>query len=694
MKNFLPFLLGIVLASHTVAQSSHFCYTAEVMERYFEEHPSEKKVFDQLQEEAKVADQTAFKTNYRGFRTSAVTYTIPIVFHVLHLNGPENITDAQIQDAVKILNDDFRKRSYDTSQIYTDFKPIAADVNFEFVLAGKDPSGKCTNGITRHYDPNTNWTAGDFSKYTYTWPNSKYLNVYVVDNIPGAGGYTYLPGSVPGAADAIVIRHDYLGSFGTSNYIRARSLTHEVGHWFNLGHIWGMTNSAGVTCGDDGVSDTPITKGFGWCSSVNPSVCNPPIVENIQNYMDYAFCGCMFTVGQANRMTNSATSPVGGRNNLWSNSNLIATGVINPVGPCAPIPEFISNRGVICVGGNISFTDLSYNGSVSSWQWKFPGATSTLSAIQNPTVTFVSPGTQSVELKVSNAFGSDSLTKNIVTVLAGPGSGTILIPQSFETMVFPDNYWITKAPLYGAGWIQSFTVASTGNKCVMVDNYFDSPSGPAVFYTPMYDLTYLNNPGITFDVAHSQNGAGSNDRLTVYYSTDCAVSWTPLYNRSGAALHTLGSGTVSSGPFTSPTSSQWRKELVALGSSFSTVNEILFKFEFKPDSINPGNNIFIDDIEVENVTGVEELAQRHTVSVFPNPSCGNVNLEFNHRTNEPIKVMIFDLAGKPVLEENYTPVSASKKVILNLNVSGLSQGLYILNLKSGDLTLTAKLAVE
>jgi PKD repeat protein len=694
MKKFLPFLLGLCLALEVASQNHYSCYTTEVMKKYFVEDPSRKKIYDRFQEEAQKADELAAKSNYRGFRTATATYTIPVVFHVLHLNGNENISDAQIQDAMYILNRDFRKQNADTSQIYTDFKNLAADVNFEFRLATKDPSGKCTNGITRHYDPNTNWTTGNFSFYAYTWPVSKYLNVYVVNSIPGAAGYTYLPGSVPGVADVIVMRHDYVGSIGTANPYLSRALTHEVGHWFNLQHTWGTTNNPAIACGDDGVSDTPETEGFTWCSPVNPSVCNPGIVENIQNYMEYAYCSRMFTIGQANRMTNCINGVTAGRNNLWSNSNLMATGIINPIGPCAPIAEFKSNSDVVCVNGNVSFTDLSYNGTISSWQWKFQGASVALSAVQDPTVTFISPGSRTVELKASNSFGSDSINKNIVIVLPGIGSGTTNVSQSFESIIFPDTFWIAKAPQYGAGWIQTSTVAATGNKCIMVDNYFDSPNGPAVFYTPMFDLSSLNDPGITFNVAYSQNAAGSNDRLRVYYSNDCAAGWIPLYSRSGSALHTLGSGTVAPGPFNSPTASQWRKELIAMGSSASAFAPVLFKFEFTPDSINPGNNIFLDDIEIENVTGLEELNEAiPQLSVFPNPSSEVTNIVFELKRKGTVKAEIFDLAGKLLMSEKPKEFNTGDHQ-LSITTSELSQGLYLLRLSINGTPVTVKLAVE
>ena len=163
------------------------------------------------------------------------------MFHILHLGGPENISDAQVLDALYVLNRDFRKQNPDTNTIVNDFKALAADANLEFRLATKDEFGNCTNGITRHYDARTNWDT-DMSNYFTTWNPTKYLNIYVVNNITiGAAGYTYLPGSAPGYMDAIVMRHDYVGTMGTGSLYTSRALTHEVGHWFNLQHVWGLS---------------------------------------------------------------------------------------------------------------------------------------------------------------------------------------------------------------------------------------------------------------------------------------------------------------------------------------------------------------------------------------------------------------------------------------------------------------------
>jgi PKD repeat protein len=677
------------------SQETH-CISTEVTNEWFNLHPELKAGFDQLQKAAVTQDSLDVANGSQKLKKPAVpTYTIPVVFHVLHQNGPENISDAQIMDAVSILNRDFRKLNPDTSTIVSQFKNLAADVNFEFALATIDPNGFCTNGIVRYYDPHTDWDPSAFSYFNHTWPRSMYLNIYIVRSIAGgnAAAYTFLPGSVPANMDAVVAIHYYTGSIGTSNPYTSRTLTHEVGHWFNLQHLWGSTNNSQISCGDDGVSDTPITKGFGWCGNTTPSVCNPPIVENIQNYMDYAYCSRMFTIGQATRMNNSINSGAGQRVNLWSASNLSLTGVVNPSGPCAPKADFFSAKKVICKGASIQFYDLSYNGTVNTWQWEFKNATPTVSNLQNPTTAFYSSGTKSVELKVSNATGSDSITKSVVQVLAGPGSGTTSIAQSFESISFPDSNWVANIPGYGSPWQHLSGTGSTGTKCIYVNNYFDTPNEPVFFYSPMFDLNTVGSPVLSFNVAYSQNPSKSKDRLRVYSSVDCGNTWIVIYSKRDSALHTFGQNIYATGSFTAPLPIHWRKEYVNLA-SISTASNALFQFEFSPDSLNPGNNILIDDINIESSVGMDHHSKSENfVNLFPNPTSERSYLNFTLAKTSSVAVEAFDVSGKRLFYQSPVLMAQGKQE-LSLDLSGLAQGLYFLKLKIDTEIVVKKLLVE
>ncbi len=195
-------------------------------------------------------------------------YIIPIVFHILHENGDENISDKQVLDQIKILNRDFNKLNDDASTVHPDFKDIIANCNFEFRLPTKDPQGNCTNGINHYYSNLTN-NAGENSKINQ-WNRAQYLNVWLVKSIgrSGVAGYAFFPTDAVGdfyKSDGIIIKHDYIGSIGTSTAYKSRALTHEIGHYLGLPHVWGFNNDPEEVCGDDGIPDTPKTKGYRTC---------------------------------------------------------------------------------------------------------------------------------------------------------------------------------------------------------------------------------------------------------------------------------------------------------------------------------------------------------------------------------------------------------------------------------------------
>lgn len=242
------------------------CGTDDMMQKLFAEDPSLQQHHEQL-----LANAYQEAQNYRAQNPGVQTqpnFIIPIVFHIIHQYGTENITDAQVQDAVDILNQDYRALNPDLSTVTDSFQALTADASIEFRLATKDPNGNCTNGIDRIYSHETN-LADDEAKLNQ-WPREKYLNVWVVKTIgsTGVAGYAYYPSAVTGimyTRDGIIILSTYIGSIGTGSPGTSRALTHEIGHYLSLQHLWGSNNQPNVACGDDGIADTPVTQGWNTC---------------------------------------------------------------------------------------------------------------------------------------------------------------------------------------------------------------------------------------------------------------------------------------------------------------------------------------------------------------------------------------------------------------------------------------------
>ncbi len=241
-----------------------------------------------------------------------VVYTIPVVVHILYYTSAQNIPYSRVTDQIDVLNKDFRKLNTDVSNTPNAFKSKVADVEFQFCLAQRDPLGNWTNGVTRKQVTKASYTINDDNLIKFTaqggqnaWDATKYLNIWIVNLTGGVLGYTQPPGG-QASKDGVVISYKYFGTTGaTAPFNKGRTATHEIGHWFNLIHIWGDDN--GACWGSDLVGDTPnqAMEFYGIPSFPQKDICTPdsPGVM-FMNYMDYVDDAAMvmFTNGQKTRM--------------------------------------------------------------------------------------------------------------------------------------------------------------------------------------------------------------------------------------------------------------------------------------------------------------------------------------------------------------------------------------------------------
>lgn len=269
-------------------------------------------------------------------RIESTIIKIPVVVHILFHSPEQKLSDAVVQNQIKILNECFRRQNADTANVPARFKRLAADCEIEFQLATSDSKRRYTNGITRRYTPITEWEAKDDMKYaakmgTDAWDTKSYLNIWVckLDNV---AGYSSVIG---GAAENDGIVLDF-GAFDTNGISAATNMgktaVHEVGHWLGLKHLWGDDY-----CGDDGIADTPKQSGYnvGCPSGVLISCGNGTNGDMYMNYMDFTNDACinMFTLGQKARML-SLFNAGGVRNSLVTSKGLDAPLIFE-----SPLPE-------------------------------------------------------------------------------------------------------------------------------------------------------------------------------------------------------------------------------------------------------------------------------------------------------------------------------------------------------------------
>ncbi len=269
------------------------CAAYEVLEEQMRQDPSLRDRMNALEEFTSRVMQDP--GSYRLLGNGDIE--IPVVFNVLYRTTAQNVSLAQLQSQIDVLNEDYAGTNADHNATSTYNTVKAGDIHIRFVL----------DQVIRKKTNKTSWGTNDAMKKSNgggippTSPTTK-LNIWVCNMGGGILGYAQFPGG-SSATDGVVLDDNATGRTGTAAapFNKGRTATHEVGHWLNLRHIWGD-----ATCGNDQVGDTPLhnTANYGCPSAGHTSTCTGTPVEMTMNYMDYTDDACMymFSIGQQSRM--------------------------------------------------------------------------------------------------------------------------------------------------------------------------------------------------------------------------------------------------------------------------------------------------------------------------------------------------------------------------------------------------------
>lgn len=387
--------------------------------------------------------------------------TIPVVVHVIHagqnLGAYPNITDNQVVSQINVLNNDYRKAlntpGYNSNA-------VGADVEIQFAMAKVDPNGNPTNGIDRVNMCRSGWTMAaidEFVKPQTIWDTTKYLNMWTVA-FEGADeqtlGYAQFPSNSGlggldangglATTDGVVAA---AGAFGSSTYNdgtfllytgydKGRTMTHEVGHWLGLRHIWGDTTSCVVNATDsnnDYCLDTPAAAAPNYnCVTIDSCPADPGN-DMIQNYMDYTPDACMniFTLNQKTRiravMDNSprrvelktstaeqaiALFPVDAEIKIERGCNNMAACPTNTVAPTLKLT--IYNRGT----STLTSATVSYSvngGAAQTYNWTGQLAQDKFSTFSVPVAASTPSGNVTASIVTANGGADQRATNNSAT---------------------------------------------------------------------------------------------------------------------------------------------------------------------------------------------------------------------------------------------------------------------------------------
>ena len=459
MKNrLLLFIFTVLLsANYIIAQ---VCGTYEgSLEAQIQKYPAFYESLEGINQDLEIANKLAI-SNMKQLKSSEGKKIIPVVVHVIHNGGGENLSVSQIQNGLNHLNANINGQADNFLSITPDiFAAVRGDLNVEFRLAKKDPMGNPTSGIVRVQSELTDATvtstlSRDRVKALSYWSSYQYFNIWVVRSMPAGpdptedpalNGYAQFPFSGRMSTDGVMIR--------SAVFAVGETITHEVGHWLGLCHTWAC---GAETCGTDNISDTPQdsvgTFDFNGVFPFNVNACTSPngaAGEMYMNYMDYQADAVqsMFTKGQNVVMnetldgiydTETNETGIGYREYMWSAENLAATGVLDGylTPTCSQKADFsitlgaltmCKDRDIIIRGNKSTFG----NGNVTSMLWDF-GDGQTDNTNNNQLLhTYSSEGLFDVSLTVeyneitearadnfsdlpSNASSYDSITKTII----------------------------------------------------------------------------------------------------------------------------------------------------------------------------------------------------------------------------------------------------------------------------------------
>jgi len=703
MRN-LGLFFAILWLSVTGLQAQRTCGAVDHLNQLKQRDPAAEKNHEKHQR------QVAEWVRAHGIGSqSRALITIPTVVHVVYRNAAQNVSDAQIFSQIDALNEDFRKLNADTSNIPAVWASTMADSEIEFCLAKRDPQGNPTNGIVRVATTNGNFGLNDDVKFTSqggsdAWPRDQYLNVWVCDLGGGLLGYAQFPGQAANT-DGVVGNYQYFGTIGSqAPFDKGRTMTHEVGHWLGLFHIWG--DDGGACSGSDNVADTPNQAGAsGGCPSFpqtdNCSPASPGYM--FMNYMDYTNDACMnsFTQGQAAVMQatlNGFRAPLQNSNgcvpvNLLANdAEMVA--INSPTGTsCVSsiTPEFeFYNR------GSNPITSLQINwqldgGAISSQPW-----TGNLASLGTATVTLpslpITPGNHTLQIFTSMPNGvmdddplNDSLSQSFVTQSAPVGQPTPFT-ESFETGNFPPPGWTVNNPDNDVTWaLFASAGAGTGSRSARM-NYYDYQSAGErdELVLPTLDFSNTTVGNMTFDVSYRlYSQSGFSDSLYVEVSTDCGNSWTTVYSKAGTALTTV-SPYFSTASWTPAGNDDWRLETVDL-SPFLGMAGVDIKFVGVSDY---ENNLYIDNVNVSSIVNLESALAGAAVQVSPNPGRDQFRLDLNLPVETRLEVDVLNGLGQVVW---HTERQSFQTGSLDFNLSDNAQGIYFVRVQTAQGMTTRRL---
>ena len=688
----------------------------------------------------------------------AAPWVIPIIVHIIHNGQPvgtaDNISQAQVVDQVNILNADFAGTGLNNGNAPAVFAPVKANFQISFCLAVKDPTGGILPqpGIDRVDRNAKGFTAGPYSSTAYInstikpatiWDPIRYCNVWVLQLGGGLLGYATFPagtslagvtGGGSATDDGVVILNTSFGSVGTATvppYHKGRTITHELGHWLGLRHVWGDG-----TCLTDYCTDTPPaqTSNFG-CPTFpfHVGTCAGNTTgEMTMNFMDYTddLCMYMFTNDQKTRaqtaMTQGTFRSLLGTHGLCSNTATTAPGPAVasfslPVKPCV---------------GQVFYPANTSSGTTPTYSWSSSPATASIvsSNIASPAITFTAAGNYTLTLVATNTTNTSSyslvinnvgkcsvcldtirMIKKIDTLITykAPTNALVLGCQGTNTgFLTGTNCYNDKefAQFYPAGSYSDTPNPQISDVIVLFDSLGTNNTATTVatqIYCKLYGGTAPSGPNSFI----AQRG-DSIGKITATMPKPKSVTYcgTPTYTFTTTKIIPFKF------TFTSPAAIPSSGFFASVQTPYASINDSIRIFsDTKTNLVNDssswvltsGNNwktmrsnrgakvqlAIMPIVSCRPIVGIKENVNEFTgnVNIMPNPNNGMFNLVFTLPNEQKINVRIYNALGQEISNNSLENVTSN---VISINISDKPEGIYFISITNGTQKTVKKVIVS
>lgn len=365
---------------------------------------------------------------------------------------------------------------------------------------------------------------------------------------------------------------------------------------------------------------------------------------------------------------------------------------------CASSPP-VANFDVDCpaagTGHCFDLTDISTNAIAgSNFSWYFPGGTPATSSDQNPTVCYDTPGEYDIALVVDNGFDTDSIyVTNAIYVELTP---QLPYFEGFEnhSNFINNDQWSVSNPNNNQAFAITTLAALSGSKSARIRNYTQPGNYEDELISGPVDLSSLSstdNMTLSFRYSYRRKTTSNDEWLKVFITKGCEDTWVQRKTIHGAALSPL----TTTAEWFPTTEADWTTVHMTNVTSNYFTGDFRFKFEFESDG---GNNFYLDNINLyqgtpsdDIVLGLNELEISNTL-LYPNPTDGELNIEFHLSHAEQTQLSIVDITGK--LLQTYTVAGESGKNLAFMDVNELSSGVYFLTIEIQGSSRQLRFVVE